>query len=306
MKPAWLLIWYAASFVAGRFVVGAVYGALLRGGHLRRNFQGRDIPASVGAGFALMAMLQAPFAALLPEWHFPAAKMMEMLAVCCGFGVLGLLDDLAQSRERGGISGHLKKLGGSGRISTAVMKAFFGLALCFGVRITLGVRGGWISVVVDTLIIALSANAVNLLDVKPGRAIKGFVFAMFLLVGGSLALQHGGGAATVLPGTLVLLVPFALWALASWPYDLGCRAMMGDAGSNVLGAALGLAAVWELSFVSRIVVLSLLVVYHVVCEVGSLSAIIHSVPPLRWADNFGVKLLAPAKAEGFDKENCKD
>lgn len=292
-----LILWYAGCYIAGRGVAAAVYRVLRDGGHTRRNFQGRDIPASLGVCFALLAMIEAPAVAALIG---PASSMrvLQTVVISCGFCSLGLLDDLIRNRERGGFSGHFKRLLKGGGVSTALIKAVFGLALCLGVSLCdAGGTVKWSDVAMNTLILALSANAVNLLDVKPGRAIKGFIVAMAIVIGGSWALQHAGYGVTVTLGSLVLLAPFVLWALATWRFDLGCRSMMGDAGSNTLGAILGLTLVWELSTPARAAALGLLIAYHLVAELGSLSAIISGVAPLRWLDNLGVRLLAKAQNE---------
>jgi len=290
-----LFVWYAACVIAGIGVMKVVYEALLHGEHVRRNFQGRDIPASLGIGFVLLAILEAA-AAIFVAGPANAMKAMSLLALVCGFGILGLIDDLVQTREKGGIAGHLKNMGKTGRVSTALIKAIFGVIISFAV-VALNNHGKsmpFLLVLMDALIIALGANAVNLLDVKPGRAIKGFTFVIAVIVIASLAMRPG---ASLDPMTAWLIVPFVLWALASWPYDLGCRAMAGDAGSNVLGAVLGLTLVWELSPSSRFIAFLLLIAYHAVAEIGSISAIIQRVPPLRALDNFGVRLLAPSKKE---------
>jgi hypothetical protein len=69
--------------------------------------------------------------------------------------------------------------------------------------------------------------------------------------------------------------------------DLRERLMLGDTGANVLGAALGLAAVLELSTGPRYVVLAVLVALNVAAEVVSLSSVIDHTPPLRILDRLG-------------------
>ena len=71
------------------------------------------------------------------------------------------------------------------------------------------------------LLVGLSANALNLFDTKPGRALKAFLIA-----------APGSGFA---PVAILLL-----------PYDLRERVMLGDSGSNALGAVVGLKSVGDL------------------------------------------------------------
>ena len=69
------------------------------------------------------------------------------------------------------------------------------------------------------LLVGLAANALNQLDTKPGRALKAYALA-------ALPLR-----APLLPAVMLA------------PYDLREMAMLGDSGSNALGALLGLSSV---------------------------------------------------------------
>jgi len=288
MQALYIILWYAGCALVGRLGVGLAYTALLRGGHVRTNFQGREIPTSVGAAFVLLAMIMAPAAPLVLGREHHIGQAFSTLALALGFGVLGLIDDLNRTREKGGILGHTKNFLRTGYMSTALIKAGFGLVLCAGVLTLVRGMAIWPMTIADTALIALSANALNLLDVRPGRAVKGFLAAFLFLIVASSALIFLDNGASVAPHTLVLIVPFALWAFAYLPLDLKCKAMLGDAGSNVLGAMLGLAMVWELAPPARLAALGLLTAFHLVCEFWSLTAIIEKVPPLRWLDGLWV------------------
>ncbi|MCQ6349962.1 hypothetical protein NPL98_28810, partial [Bacillus cereus] len=74
------------------------------------------------------------------------------------------------------------------------------------------------------------ANLANLLDLRPGRALKVVLppAALLVLAAGEAERPRRGGTlalAALLPG------------LAALPADLRERGMLGDAGANVLGAA---------------------------------------------------------------------
>ena len=256
----------------------------------RPNFQGRSIPIGAGIGFVLLAMLLSlAFTLSRPDaWPFGVL----VLALVSGFGALGFLDDATPSREKGGIGGHLKRLVKERTVSTALVKAGFGL--CLSMVIAVAWRRNF-TALADGLIIALCANAINLLDVRPGRAVKGFVFVFALVVGGSCAIQALLHRASVYHATWTLLMPFFIWALIWARYDLSCRAMLGDAGSNVLGAVLGLLCVWELSWTARLVTLVLLIGFHVLTEMVSLSNIIARSRVLSFLDRL---LVRPAGAKG--------
>jgi UDP-N-acetylmuramyl pentapeptide phosphotransferase/UDP-N-acetylglucosamine-1-phosphate transferase len=69
--------------------------------------------------------------------------------------------------------------------------------------------------------------------------------------------------------------------------DLREHMMLGDTGSNVLGAVLAIGLVGGASTVTRVVVMTLLVALNGAAEVVSFSRIIERTRPLRAADRAG-------------------
>ncbi|HYZ98915.1 MAG TPA: hypothetical protein VE575_09215, partial [Acidimicrobiales bacterium] len=65
------------------------------------------------------------------------------------------------------------------------------------------------------------------------------------------------------------------------------RLMLGDAGANALGAALGLGVVLACSPGVRTVVLVVVAVVNLASERVSFSRVISATPPLRVADRWG-------------------
>ncbi len=238
---------------------------------VRPNYRGDPIPAAAGVFFIPPALLLALSAAVLMPAHRHA--LLPVAAGVAAFAALGLLDDLWGSREFGGIRGHVRALLRHGRLTTGLVKmAGGGLA---GVAI-----GWWIAprpgeALLNGAVIALAANLVNLLDLRPGRALKAFAF-------GALVLAGAGGWASW-PALFVVALPAALYA----PFDLRARAMMGDTGANALGAALGVTAALHLGFAGRIGVLAVLAGLHVLSEFVSFSAAIERSHVLRWVDRLG-------------------
>ena len=100
--------------------------------------------------------------------------------------------------------------------------------------------------------------------------------ALAVLVAGAGAEPALAGVALVVGGGAGLLVP-----------DLRERLMLGDAGANVLGAALGLGVVLACSSGVRTAVLVVVVVLNLASERVSFSRVIARVPPLRAADTWG-------------------
>ena len=117
------------------------------------------------------------------------------------------------------------------------------------------------------VLVALAANVVNQLDTRPGRALKAFLL-------GSLAL---GGRPR---GALAVAVLLA-------PYDHREMTMLGDAGSNALGAVLGLESVRRLTGLRRTSAIAALAAVTLLGERRSLGDLLESTPGLRAFDALG-------------------
>jgi hypothetical protein len=133
--------------------------------------------------------------------------------------------------------------------------------------------GRWL---VSSIVLALSTNAFNLLDLRPGRSIKALV-----LLGAGLTL----GVMDMKP--LWALGLFAGPALVAGVYDLRERAMLGDTGANVLGALAGLWMVLLLSYTGQLLALGLLLLITIYGEFRSISALVEKTPGLRALDSWG-------------------
>lgn len=145
-------------------------------------------------------------------------------------GAVGLYDDLSGTSARRGLRGHLAGLRNGELTSGAVKVAGIGLAALAGTVVDPAAdfrsAPGWCNVAVDAAVVAGTANLVNLLDLRPGRAIKAAV-----VIGVPVAAAGGAVGATLA----------ALAATA--PADLAAMTMLGDCGANAAGAAVALALV---------------------------------------------------------------
>ncbi len=160
---------------------------------------------------------------------------------------IGLADDLWSGPERG-VRAHLRA-----RRTTGVLK-LAGIPLYALVR-TRSLSGA--------LLVGLSANALNQLDTRPGRALKAYLAAA-IPVGAPL-------------GVAVLLAP----------YDLREMAMLGDTGANALGALLGLNSVERITGRGRWLLIGALLALTALGERTSLGQLIERTPVLRRVDEWG-------------------
>ncbi len=255
---------------------------LTQGGLVRRNYRGDEL--ATGAGIVIPLASLAPWGLflLIPaggegESRFSAPTAL-WIALLFGMALLGLLDDALGNRETRGLKGHLRALL-SGRPTTGSFKALFGGAL--GLVGGLWLHGPTLAGLVGGLLIALFANAMNLLDVRPGRALKGALVSFIL--GTGAAWQHPGAWA----GASIVHAAAPIGAAcALWRPDHKGTLMLGDTGANVLGAAAGI--VWASApFSWQVLVVALLLLMHLYAERRSLSALIESVPLLSRLDRWG-------------------
>jgi UDP-N-acetylmuramyl pentapeptide phosphotransferase/UDP-N-acetylglucosamine-1-phosphate transferase len=248
---------------------------------LRTNFHGKEIP--VIGGLVIVSGLLAGEVALAVTYlldkggrsavTFASRDHWGLLVAALGFFAVGLLDDLAGSGHSRGFRGHLRAIA-RGELSTGAIKALGGAAI--GLIVGALWEGSLGPALLDAGIVALSANIVNLLDLRPGRAAKAFLIAW-----GVLAAATWGSA------YVVLSLPVAAATLLWLAPDLTERGMLGDVGANLLGAVLGAGVALSLTVRGRLVVLLALVVLTAASERWSFSRAINKVPPLRWLDRIG-------------------
>ena len=253
----------------------------------RRNFRGRQLPTAAGIVVVLSAVLVEGGRAFVASFGVGdgsarGARALVLLAAL-GFGLLGLIDDLAGGgggvvaagggTERG-FRGHLGALT-QGRVTTGALKLFGGAVVALLVVAPfVGESPG--RLLADAALVALCANLANLLDRAPGRTIKAGLAAFVLLLVAVRSAEDLSGVAVVVGATLGLFLD-----------DLHERLMLGDAGSNVLGAVLGLGLVAACGTAARDVALVAVAGLNVAGELVSFSRVIEAVPPLRALDQAG-------------------
>jgi UDP-N-acetylmuramyl pentapeptide phosphotransferase/UDP-N-acetylglucosamine-1-phosphate transferase len=241
-------------------------------GWRRENFRKEKIPAVFGLYIITYGVVGA-ILAKYTTWDSDPAAQLYLIAIL-GFGTLGFADDVFGNRDVGGFKGHFKKLLLEGKLTTGATKAIGGglLSIFLAWRTSSGHIGFW---VLDAAIIALAANTINLLDLRPGRAL----FAFFLGIGIAAILAWGHISAP----TVIFTIALAAVAVAC--YDCRGRAMLGDVGSNTLGAVLGLSFALDASPTSKITAALLFFAINVYSERCSISKLIERHPLLARIDS---------------------
>jgi UDP-N-acetylmuramyl pentapeptide phosphotransferase/UDP-N-acetylglucosamine-1-phosphate transferase len=270
-----------SAVVAAGAVAGAVAALSLRvlrekppGGSAvwdRTNHAGRTVTLLEGPAYAVGA---AAGAALLGAGPGP------VLAASAAAG-LGALDDLTGDSSSKGLKGHLGALA-RGNVTTGAVK-ILGLAVTGLVSAALIDREArrdataGSPAVLDTLVagavVAGSANLLNLLDLRPGRALKATIGLGALL---STSRRSGPAAGAAVGAAAGLLRP-----------DLAGEAMLGDTGANSAGALLGTALVQRTGRRGRWLALGVLTALTLASEKVSFTKVIESTPGLRELDALG-------------------
>jgi Glycosyl transferase family 2 len=219
---------------------------------LRHRATGRDAAGFLHRGRQLVDLLLAcgPLAVNHRGLRLPLVGWFVALRrdpAVAAVAAIGLADDLWSGPERG-FAAHLRH----GR-TTGVLK-LAGIPLV-GLLATRTLSGA--------ILVGLAANAVNQLDTRPGRALKAYLAA-------SIPLEAPKNVA-------VLLLS----------YDLREMTMLGDAGSNALGALLGLKSVSRLTGRGRWIAIGALAGLTLLGERTSLGRLVERTPGLRELDALG-------------------
>ena len=268
----------------------AIAPVLLRGlieaGFVRTNFAGREVPVPSGlliplAGFLALGVA-APLDRLVDDDILRGTGLAGAIIYIVGVCLLGVIDDLLGTpviagdlgrKDPRGLRGHAKAAL-SGGFSTGAVKAIGSLGLA-AFAVGLIVPGKWEYLLAIALVV-VTTNLFNLLDLRPGRALKVF----FVLILG-LAI----GTWTLSPlwtlGAFVGSLPVLAY------YDLGENGMLGDTGSNAIGAIAGIWMVLVLNTTAQAITLAIVFLITLYGEFRSISELIDRTPMLRFIDHLG-------------------
>lgn len=263
------------SLIAALALAPVLRRRLESAGRLACNYRGRLLPcpfgflvpvAALAGALPLVAIASLTGARLL----HPEAAPIALYAL--GMVCLGAVDDEFAGAPRG-LRGHAASTL-RGRPTTGALKAAGAATLAPVALAWLGYSGA--RLLLASAVLVMSTNLFNLLDLRPGRAIKAFVALGILLLAVSRTMRPlwslGG-----------LLAP----ALVAGGYDLRERAMLGDTGSNLLGALAGLWLVLTVGTAGQLAALLALCLVSGYAEFSSLSALVERTPLLRGLDSLG-------------------
>ena len=309
--------------------VCAGLGYVLRRKHIkasqweRTNFHGATVSLRGGVAMAGASVASAAVASALSDQ--PRAALGGVVA-SLGGAVAGYIDDVDQGAHDGGkvakgLKGHLGALA-HGQVTTGVIKiagigaSALAASALVGSKAT-SVSGKAADLALNTVLIAGTANLANLLDLRPGRALKATVLVATPLSyfsaaaaktpasGASVTSATASATASAMPaasGAVTSETPAApasasgasaqrllasglnAAAITALVEDLQETTMLGDTGANAAGALLGTSLAandsWKLRLGTTLGVVGLILA----SEKVSFSKVIAANPALNWLD----------------------
>lgn len=221
-----------------------------------------------------------------PNWISYLIPIFPLIAGSC---IFGLFDDWVGDHNAKGFRGHLGSLA-RGILTTGGIKMLAIGFISLFTMVSLYWDGGSVEsitrIIAGTCVIALSANFINLFDLRPGRAGKVYFVCLVLCI-----------AVVVLsrivhidwPDVIALALAGFGPLLAVWRFDVGEKGMLGDAGANSMGAFLGFILATALPIWMLVVWAVVLLALNLASEYVSFSTVIENNRILRKLDALGRK-----------------
>lgn len=219
-----------------------------------------------------------------PNWMSYLVPIFPLIAGSC---IFGLLDDWVGDHNAKGFKGHIGSLfrgilttGGIKMIAIGLLSLFTMISLYWHSE------EGIARVIAGTCVIALSANLINLFDLRPGRAGKVYLFCLVICI---LAITLSTTVVIHWPDIVALACAGLGPLIAVWRFDIGERGMLGDAGANSMGAFLGYLLATALPLWLLIAWAAVLLALNLAGEHLSFSKIIENNRILKMLDGLGRK-----------------
>ena len=269
----------------------------------RTNFHGVTVSLRGGVAMAGATVASAAVASALSDQ--PRAALGGVVA-SLGGGLAGYIDDVDQGAHDGGkvakgLKGHLGALA-HGQVTTGVIKiagigaSALAASALVGSKAT-SVGGKVADLALNTVLIAGTANLANLLDLRPGRALKATVLvatplSYFSCAAAKTPASGASGAPSAKPvspaspasAQRLLASGLNAAAITALVEDLQETTMLGDTGANAAGALLGTSLAandsWKLRLGTTLGVVGLILA----SEKVSFSKVIAANPALNWLD----------------------
>ena len=276
---------FIGAYISTRIGMKYLSSLLTEANFTRANYNGEEIITGAGLIFILMTPIWMIFGMFFNWGYYNVRFVFLFLFALLGMGLVGLIDDVMGGQKDKGFIGHFRALF-QGRLTSGALKALYGCGLAAVLSTGLWAlsmaeaRVSWASgtfnFVINLALIGLTANLINLLDLRPGRASK--VFLLITVIAFFLSKK---------PELFGLTLPLVAVVLAYMRFDLKGYVMMGDVGSNLLGGVLGLMMAWTFTPWTKAFAFIILLFLNLLSEFVSFSRIIDNWRVLRFLDQIG-------------------
>jgi UDP-GlcNAc:undecaprenyl-phosphate GlcNAc-1-phosphate transferase len=268
-----LIISAAMSYIITKLLLNFSIKKFYNNNWTKKNYIGNEIPIGLGLIFIPVNIL---ILLLFYFLQYPLHFILYISSLVI-IGLVGFYDDIAGEPTIKGLRGHFISLI-KGKFTSGILKAIIGIIISFVVAFF--VSTDIFVFTVNFLLIILATNAFNLFDLRPGRCIKFFLITSFfiLLIGSYFRSEH-----------IILLFSLIGSIAAYTKLDLQGKAMLGDAGSNLIGISVGIISVLTLPYLFNLIFVFLLILLHWYTEKKSLNTLIEKNMFLSLLDHWGRK-----------------
>ncbi|HEX8100293.1 MAG TPA: hypothetical protein VF660_08855 [Actinomycetota bacterium] len=262
-----------------------------------RNYRGVEVPVVLGIGLAAAVFGAALVVFSIALWRDKSPPLLigvhaiVLVLACMVVFLGGLYDDRVHGPARG-LVGHFRELF-RGRVTPGIVKLV--AAVAAAALVAWRSNTGIATAVIGIPVMAGATNLWNLLDVRPGRALKYFLPLGLVLLYSARRTDYALVAAAAMGAAVVV-----------FPFDLGEEGMLGDAGSNLLGFVIGLGLFQVLPLWALALALIAIVAVHVASETVTLSRLIKSYRALRWYEELGAASPARDDESAWWEEKAAD
>jgi len=268
----WLLLMIVAVISSISLWAYCVFARKI--GLVEQNYRGVKIPVSTGI---IIPVVFLPLYFLFEIEHVSHFKMKTYLALLLLLGTVGFLDDWIGRKEIKGLKGHLTYFLVQKKVSTGLVK-LIAIAL-LGFAISFAHLNKSYDILLGSLTFAVWTNIINLLDVRPGRAIKGFwLFSLVIFFLHSRDFE-------------IVEVLFLILSGLLFEVDRREWGMLGDAGANLFGGLIGCWLVIWATPLERFCFLLVGVWITLYAERHSISKWIESHPLIERLDQWGRNIM---------------
>lgn len=270
-----IIISLLLSILYGLLILPLILKFIKSNAKYKCNYRNKEVYGSAGIAFIPGILFLCTIYLYIEKI---ICNRMEINVFLILIGVLsaaftGYIDDNTDDPVKG-IFKHIKQLL-SGNITSGSIKAVTGIIVSF--IISLIINNSSIDILISLLIISMTQNFINLLDLRPGRAVKSYFFLSILSL---LSLN----VSTIFISINLFMIIILFFYI---PYEFKEIFMMGDTGSNVLGIIIGITIASSDNYLFKLFTLFILLYAQLFAETGSISALIEHNAILNLIDKAG-------------------